>query len=162
MYLVEHLLIGLVLSFIIYLFLKDIVALAAIIFSVLPDLIDKPVGYLIWGSGRVIFHTLLIVVIFFVAACVAYRMQYRRIFSLLWISGLAIFIHQVVDSMWEMPRAWFWPLLGDFEVKSYDVMTVLHYKVQQELSQPNELTYAMIFLSGVILMVMYIRLWNNN
>jgi len=85
-----------------------------IIGSIIPDLIDKPLGLVFpaaLGSGRTVFHTLVIVLILLL--CVFILFQARS-----WLLGgglvCALLLHQLMDEMWTLPANWFWPLLGPF------------------------------------------------
>jgi hypothetical protein len=85
-----------------------VVAAAALI----PDLIDKPLGRVLFRdefqSGRLIGHTLLFNVAFF---CVLFFMrgQIKRRFTLIPLSSL---LHLAEDGMWNHPRIFWWPLFG--------------------------------------------------
>lgn len=89
--------------------------------SMLPDLIDKPLGWLIYGSmatGRIYAHTLLFLL---VLVAIAATLQSRAIGSL----AFGVLAHQALDAIWRTPEIFLWPLLGDFPVKTH--MTVLGY-----------------------------------
>lgn len=78
--------------------------------SMLPDIIDKPLGELIFGSpamGRTICHTMIFLMILSAAA---YYRQDSRLSSL--AGGVAA--HLMLDFMWNSPRTLLWPLLGAF------------------------------------------------
>ncbi len=78
--------------------------------SMLPDIIDKPLGIIIFGSpamGRTIAHTLLFLAIL---AALSFYLRDMRIASLTW----GVFIHFFLDSLWASPHTLFWPLLGPF------------------------------------------------
>jgi hypothetical protein len=74
--------------------------------SLLPDIIDKPVGMILLplNNGRVFGHTLLFVLIFLLIG-----LKYREV-SL----AFASFLHLLEDEMWNEPSTLFWPLLGSF------------------------------------------------
>jgi hypothetical protein len=80
--------------------------------SLLPDIIDKPIGRLLFrerfDSGRLYGHTLLLNVALF---CVLFFMRGRakRQFVLVPISSL---LHLAEDGMWSQPRTFWWPLFG--------------------------------------------------
>lgn len=80
--------------------------------SLLPDLIDKPIGRLLirerFESGRIFGHALLLNVAFF---CVLFFMRGRakRQFVLVPISSL---LHLAEDGMWSHPRVFWWPFFG--------------------------------------------------
>ena len=89
--------------------------------SILPDLIDKPLGYLIYGSmasGRIFAHTLLFLL---VLAALATILKSRPLGSL----AFGVLAHQALDTIWTTPVIFLWPLLGDFPVKAR--MSVLSY-----------------------------------
>jgi len=78
--------------------------------SMLPDIIDKPLGELILGTpamGRTICHTLLFLMLL---SATAYYRQDLRLASL--AGGVAA--HLMLDFMWNSPRILLWPLLGAF------------------------------------------------
>jgi hypothetical protein len=79
----------------------------------LPDLIDKPLGWVIFAStfstGRMIGHTFLFYLIILCIGLSAYEMRRDiRIMSL----ATGYFIHLIEDKMWKEPRILYWPLLG--------------------------------------------------
>jgi hypothetical protein len=78
--------------------------------SMLPDIIDKPLGEVLFGSpamGRTIGHTLLFLLLL---GMLAYYSQDLRLASL--AGGVAA--HLILDFMWNSPRTLLWPLLGHF------------------------------------------------
>jgi inner membrane protein len=80
--------------------------------SLLPDLIDKPIGRLLlrdrYESGRIYAHTLLLNLALF---CVLFFMRGRakRTLVLIPISSL---LHLAEDGVWSHPRVFWWPLFG--------------------------------------------------
>lgn len=81
--------------------------------SLLPDLIDKPLGTIIFpsviASGRTITHTLFFSVILFLTGLYLY-FKIGDIKVLTLASG-SIF-HLLEDRMWKSPRTLLWPLIG--------------------------------------------------
>jgi len=81
--------------------------------SLLPDIIDKPVGQFFFretfSNGRIFCHTLLFLILLTVAGVYLYR-RYRRTWLL--VLSFGTFTHLILDRMWEAPRTLFWPLLG--------------------------------------------------
>lgn len=78
--------------------------------SILPDIIDKPLGQLVYGTpamGRTISHTLLFLL--FISALALY-LRDARLASL---SG-GVLTHLALDFMWASPVILLWPLLGPF------------------------------------------------
>lgn len=80
--------------------------------SMLPDLIDKPLGHFILrdtlNNGRIYCHTLAFALIFLVFALIALRLGKAGL-MVVW-SGLVV--HLVLDGIWRAPATLFWPLYG--------------------------------------------------
>ena len=81
--------------------------------SLLPDIIDKPLGIFILGdsisNGRIYSHTL----IFLIALCAIGSWRYlksRKTWGLALAFGVAM--HLILDGMWTSPGTLLWPLLG--------------------------------------------------
>ena len=141
-----HLVIGLILGFILYEFYH---ARTMIVFcalgSVLPDIVDKPLGHIVFGSsldnGRIFFHSLIIVLLFLITGLIVWR--YYRSFSFL-VVGFGMFIHQIVDMMWRQPVNWYYPFLGPYQTdfsRDYFQKAVL-----AELTSVNE----WIFFAAIV------------
>jgi len=84
-----------------------------IIGSILPDIIDKPLGRIILplGSGRLIGHTLVFLLILIIIGISLISIGfYWQMLTL----ALADALHLIEDRMWEQPAILFWPLLGGF------------------------------------------------
>jgi membrane-bound metal-dependent hydrolase YbcI (DUF457 family) len=81
--------------------------------SMLPDIIDKPVGMYFFrntfNNGRIFSHTLLFLIVISAVGLLIYKKQHRT-----WMLALAAgtFTHLLLDSMWKTPATLFWPLLG--------------------------------------------------
>jgi len=81
--------------------------------SLLPDIIDKPVGQVFFretlSNGRIFCHTLLFLIIITLSGLYLYRWRSR-----IWLLVLSFgtFIHLVCDQMWRSPRTLLWPVLG--------------------------------------------------
>jgi hypothetical protein len=94
------------------------VPLAAVA-SVIPDLVDKPLGYLLYGDilghGRLYFHTLLLLLLLAGVALVVSRRELTGVVPLL---ALFIGLHQVMDLMWQTPVTWLHPFLGPFPTEA--------------------------------------------
>jgi inner membrane protein len=81
--------------------------------SLLPDIIDKPVGQYFFretfNNGRIFSHTLLFLIL--ISAVGFYLLKKHR---QAWMLALAAgtFTHLVLDEMWRTPATLFWPFLG--------------------------------------------------
>ncbi|MDM7912774.1 MAG: metal-dependent hydrolase [Methanotrichaceae archaeon] len=78
--------------------------------SMLPDIIDKPLGEIIYGTpsmGRIFAHTLLFLLLLAGAAF------YTRDLRLASLCG-GVLVHLSLDFMWNSPAILFWPMLGSF------------------------------------------------
>src|SRR5512140_2459711 len=75
--------------------------------SMLPDIIDKPLGLIAFGSpsmGRTFAHTFLFLLL--IAALSIYTRD-MRLKSLYW----GLLAHLTLDSMWNSPVILLWPIL---------------------------------------------------
>lgn len=81
--------------------------------SMLPDIIDKPLGQVffreVFSYGRIFAHTLLFSILITAGGFYLYRTRSRT-----WLLTLAAgaFVHIITDEIWRVPRTLFWPLLG--------------------------------------------------
>jgi len=79
--------------------------------SLLPDIIDKPVGHLFFkatfSTGRIFSHTLLFLIVITLFALYLYRSRGKR-----WLLALSLgtFAHLMEDQMWLEPQTLLWPL----------------------------------------------------
>ncbi len=81
--------------------------------SLLPDIIDKPIGGFFFqetiSNGRIIGHTLLFLILITLAGLYLYQSRGKT--SLLAVS-FGTFTHLIFDQMWHAPRTLFWPIYG--------------------------------------------------
>lgn len=78
--------------------------------SMLPDIIDKPLGYITFGSaanGRIYAHTSLFLLMLMALAVYNSKM--------VWLAG-GVLAHLCLDQMWSSPIVLLWPLLGAFPI----------------------------------------------
>jgi inner membrane protein len=84
-----------------------------IVGSMLPDIIDKPMGQYFFRetfqNGRIFSHTLLFLILVTLIGVIVYRIS-----SSVWGLSLAagVMAHLLLDSMWTVPATLFWPLMG--------------------------------------------------
>ena len=77
--------------------------------SMLPDILDKPLGIWLHISGRAIAHTLVFAVVLVAAGFTLFA--WRRSTGLLCLA-FASGLHLVLDQMWLAPSTLFWPAYG--------------------------------------------------
>ena len=81
--------------------------------SLLPDIIDKPIGQFFFketfSNGRIFCHTLLFLIIITLTGLYLYR---RRSTTWLLVLSFGTFTHLVCDLMWCSPRTLLWPIYG--------------------------------------------------
>ncbi|HII99591.1 MAG TPA: metal-dependent hydrolase [Methanoregula sp.] len=151
MYFFFHLLTGLILGLILADLLRDRRwILPCALGSILPDLIDKPLGHLLLaqslGYGRIYAHTLLFFILLILAGITLWKYK-KSVFCM----GLAagVLSHEVLDQMWNLPKNWYWPLLGPFQGRlREDYWLVL---IQRELENPVEAGIAISLCAGAAL-----------
>ncbi|MFC1904416.1 metal-dependent hydrolase [Chloroflexota bacterium] len=81
--------------------------------SILPDIIDKPIGQFFFretfSNGRIFCHTLLFLILVTFAGIYLYG-RYSKTWLIAFSFGTLT--HLIFDQMWRTPRTLFWPLLG--------------------------------------------------
>ena len=117
MFVACHLFIGLVIGLVIADRLGDrrFIGFSAL-GAVLPDLLDKPVGHILFAgslnSGRIIGHGLLFLTLLIIVGIALWKK--KGSFVLLAVAA-GVASHQILDAMWATPVAWYFPLLGPYE-----------------------------------------------
>jgi inner membrane protein len=81
--------------------------------SLLPDIIDKPVGVFLFrdtfSNGRIFCHTLLFLILITLGGLYLYRSRNK---TWLLVLSFGTFTHLILDRMWLTPRTLLWPLYG--------------------------------------------------
>jgi len=81
--------------------------------SLLPDIVDKPVGMFFFrdtfSSGRIFCHTLLFLIVITLGGLYLY---WSRNKTWLLVLSFGTFTHLILDLMWLTPRTLLWPLYG--------------------------------------------------
>ena len=153
MLLLAHLVIGLIIGVILCeLFHARTLIVFCAIGSVLPDLVDKGLGHIIFSAsldnGRIFFHSLGIVLLFAVVGLFVWK--YYRSFAFL-VVGFGVLLHQAADVMWTSPVTWYYPLLGP-----YPVDFAPDYFEQAILTELTSVTEWIFFIAIlVIVLVLY-------
>ena len=81
--------------------------------SLLPDIVDKPLGLFLlrdtFASGRIFCHTLLFLIVITLVGLYLYRSRKK---TWLLVLSFGTFTHLILDAMWRTPRTFHWPLYG--------------------------------------------------
>ncbi len=77
--------------------------------SILPDIIDKPLGMFLFGNGRIFAHSLVIALLVLVIGGFLW-INYKRTAVLAVACGMAA--HLILDQMWLNSSTFLWPLFG--------------------------------------------------
>ncbi len=103
--------------------------------AILPDLIDTPIGAMMWNTWqtpRLWFHSLLFGSVLMAAVLVATTRGTRRKQWMLLATG--VLMHLALDAMWSDPTTLWWPFLG-WEFASTGFTTFVDYTLSV-LSNP--------------------------
>ena len=89
--------------------------------SLLPDIIDKPIGHYLFketfNNGRIFSHTLLFLILISAVGFYLYK-GHRQVWMLTLAAGALA--HLLLDEMWKVPATLFWPVMG-FSFKEIDL-----------------------------------------
>jgi len=157
MFIFFHLLTGLLLGFLTGDLLRDRRwVLPCAIGSILPDLIDKPLGQIIFatsiGYGRIYCHTLLFFFVMLITGILVWHYLKSPVIIAL---SLGIFSHGILDLMWQNLKTWLWPFMGPFHGRlSEDYFFTLF---NAELSNFSEMILAVVFCAGGILFLVSLK-----
>jgi len=122
--------------------------------AILPDLIDKPIGYILFpttiGDGRIYSHSLLAGMLILAIGLAIWK--FKKDPGVLAV-GAGVLSHQVLDLMWLWPLNWYYPLLGPFKGKvTQDYLFILLFR---DINQPFEQILALSL--GAILIAILCR-----
>ncbi len=158
MFVLVHLLAGVLTGLALTLVFRDrLVIIMAAVGSILPDLVDKPLGHIILANtldyGRIYGHTLLFISVLLIAGFLL-ALRYPRVGPLILALVAGILSHQLLDFMWVEPVNWLWPVFGPFQ--GYVPPGFLQNAFFTEVFNPSEWISGMLVLflvvqSGVIL-----------
>ena len=151
MFIFAHLVCGILLGLFFCSIIHDRRAIPlCIVSSLLPDIIDKPLGIIFpaLGCGRSIFHALFIVLIVLIITFVILRKRY-----FLWGIAVAccILVHQLLDAMWLNLCIWAYPLFGQFPLVAPPDYS--GYYLWLEITSPSE--WIFFFVAVVMLFKIY-------
>jgi len=125
--------------------------------SLLPDIIDKPLGLVLYSStlssGRLYCHTIWFPVVLLAASTVARRSRSRTILLVLSFGSA---MHLLLDSMWRTPITLFWPIFGPFpHGNSPDqwLLTIIHHLLTDPRSYVPEIVGAILLLPLLVVIL---------
>jgi membrane-bound metal-dependent hydrolase YbcI (DUF457 family) len=150
MLLMCHLMVGILIGLVAFRSLKDRRFVVMAVFgSILPDLIDKPLGHILLGSsvdyGRIYAHSGLFMLSVLIVG-IAYR--HRKGSWILLALALGIISHLILDSMWELPVTLFYPFQGDFGLHHFP--NYFEDSVLKELSSVYEWMFGISVLATLL------------
>lgn len=130
--------------------------------TLLPDLIDKPLGRVVFASilanGRIIGHTLLFSLLLALIGLHLYKKNkdYRGI-----VLASGSFLHLLEDQMWSQPLTLFWPLFGlSFPRNSTDYAGLTYLLMMFEKSFEPEFSQTFIAeILGIGIMAIFTANW---
>jgi inner membrane protein len=127
--------------------------------SMLPDIIDKPIGGFFFRNyfhnSRLFGHSLIFSITLILLG--TYLNNYKKTNKILLI-GAASLIHQILDSMWVYPRILYWPFLGLKFPKRVGEGWIKH-DIIKLLTDPR--TFMPEVIGGLILLYYFIKLYKK-
>ena len=115
--------------------------------SMLPDVIDKPLGFWFLDNGRTFGHSLLFTVLL---AAVGFFMYIRRQSMGLLCLAFGTLIHLILDRMWLNPGTLLWPLYG-WSFGRVDIEGLSYYLKQWLLAYTIPWAYVPEIIGAVVL-----------
>lgn len=118
--------------------------------SMLPDIVDKPIGLYLFrdtfSTGRLFCHTLLFFILITLAGVYLYKVRRRA-----WLLVLAFgtFTHLILDQMWLAYRTLLWPFFG-FTFEREDITDWAAQMLRSLYTNPS--VYLPEFIGAVILL----------
>ncbi|MDO8715488.1 MAG: metal-dependent hydrolase [Dehalococcoidales bacterium] len=106
--------------------------------SLLPDIIDKPLGIYIFpealSNGRIFSHTILFLLVVTMVGIYLYRSRGKT--HLLAVS-FGVLTHLILDQMWLAPRTLFWPIYG-FAFDKYGTTDWIVHILHRVVTYPSD------------------------
>jgi inner membrane protein len=123
--------------------------------SLLPDIVDKPLGRIIFGeviaNGRIYLHTLIFLVMTILLGVFIYRWKHS-----LWGFCIAfgVLMHLVMDAMWMDPITLFWPFISPAFGKGPGIafLDIVHSWVHTLFIEPRAFLPE---LAGLVILVIF-------
>ena len=119
------------------------------VFAIIPDIIDKIIGHLIFqdslNNGRLFSHSLVFLFLFSLIFYFIVRVYW-------WSLVIPIATHQIFDLLWGAPKTWIWPAYGwDFDRLESDI-----WEKWFEALSNNPYIYTTEILGAAILIIIFI------
>jgi len=112
--------------------------------AILPDLVDKPLGYLLGLESRLWAHTL----VFLGSVLLVSAVPSVRVLA---SAAVGIATHLLLDRMWEQPWVFVWPALGaTFPSDGVNLFNILRVLVEDPIVLGGEIV-------GVVVLVLFAR-----
>ena len=105
-----------------------------IIGSLLPDIIDKPLGAFHFGDGRSIAHTLLFFLVFITAELLIYLKNKNNTGMVI---SAGILTHLILDSMWRNTKVLIWPFNGSHFIASNNTANWFNIWAEMLVKEPK-------------------------
>ncbi|MDN7024298.1 metal-dependent hydrolase [Methanoculleus sp. FWC-SCC1] len=142
MFLACHLFAGVLIGVVLAVHLRDRrLLLFAAAGALLPDLIDKPLGHIVLhdsiDDGRIFMHGLFLALVLLFIGLYLWR---RRGSFAAGALACGILSHQILDTMWEVPVSWYYPLLGPYQPG--DFPDFLAFALWSEVGSLSEWVFA--------------------
>ncbi len=121
--------------------------------SLLPDIIDKPLGHIIFSNtlsnGRIFCHTALFLFLITIAGTYLYKRTKR---NWLLVISFGTFTHLIFDQMWLCPHTLFWPLYGlNFTQGDSNILLVVKNMFIELTTSP--VTYIPEIVGAIVLLI---------
>jgi inner membrane protein len=120
--------------------------------SLLPDIIDKPLGIIFLGNGRAFCHTLFFTLLILAAGIYFFLVRKK---SAIFCIALGCVAHVLLDSMWLNQVTFFWPLFGwSFPHSDISIGPWLERTFHNLLTQPSY--YVPEAIGAIMLVFVYV------
>jgi membrane-bound metal-dependent hydrolase YbcI (DUF457 family) len=123
-----------------------------IIGAILPDIVDKPLNFILLpalnGNGRFLFHNLIVFAILLAVGLLLWKYYTSPLIVAL---DIGILSHQILDSMWTEPVRWLYPLLGPYPASEAAPPDYLFDLLKTDLFNPVEWIFIIVGICALVL-----------
>jgi hypothetical protein len=138
-------------------FLKIIDFRIILLFALLPDIIDKIIGHLVFqesiNNGRIFSHTLIFIIVFVIVFS-------SIVGKLWWIYCYPVIIHQIYDMMWLEPETWFWPYFG-WRFNAFDIDLLEHWWTMLT-TDPFTIITEILGFTILLILIIYFKFYQKD